>query len=79
MPKNKLTTGRMRMQPLERGSIMPKQMLPMTPMVGGVKKAPKPKQKPTRAEAIRIAKARITRRNSLLIQRKALKEYRAHN
>jgi hypothetical protein len=58
---------------------MPKEMLPMMPTVGGVKKAPKPKQKPTRTEAIRVAKARITRRNSLLIQRKALKEYRVDN
>ncbi len=74
MPKNELTSGPMRMQPLERGSIMPKQMLPTA---GGTKMVPKPKQKPTKTEAIRVAKARITRRNSLLIQRRTLKEYRA--
>jgi hypothetical protein len=79
MAKDKRILGPMRMQPLERGSTVPKQMRPMMPTAGGAKKAPEPVQEPTRTEAIRVAKARITRRNSLLIQRKALKESRAHH
>jgi hypothetical protein len=46
---------------------------PMMPAVGGAKNAPKLKQKPGRAEAVRAAKAKITRRKSLLKQREALK------
>jgi hypothetical protein len=33
----------------------------------------KPKKKPTRADGVRVAKAKITRRNSLRRQRDALK------
>jgi hypothetical protein len=70
MPKDKPTTGPMRTQPIDRAWAM---HTPMMPVVGGTKDAPKPKQKPTRSEAIRAAKAKITRRNSLLKQRTALK------
>ena len=73
MPKNKPITGPMRTQPIERASIMPTQGLPMMQAAGSMKKPPKTKQKPTRVQAIRVAKARIARRNSLLMQRKALK------
>jgi hypothetical protein len=61
-------TGPMRMQPLDRGSGMPTQGLPMMP---GAKAAVPPQQKrqPSRAEAVRAANARITRRNSLRKQR----------
>jgi hypothetical protein len=43
------------------------------PVAGKVKKAALPKAKPTRLEDVRIAKAKITRRNSLRKQRQALK------
>jgi hypothetical protein len=73
MPQDKPTIGPMRTQPLERASITPSQMLPMMPTVGTAKKASQTKQKPTRTEAVRAAKARITRRGSLRKQREALK------
>ena len=73
MPKSKPTsTGPMTMQPVERGS-MPTQGLPMMPTVGKAAKTPHPKQQPTRMEAVRAAKARITLRNSLRKQRDAQK------
>jgi hypothetical protein len=74
MPKSKpKSTGPMTMQPRERGSIMPTQGLPMMPTVGKAAKAPQPKQQPTRTEAVRAAKARIMRGNSLRKQRDAQK------
>jgi hypothetical protein len=74
MPKSKPTaTGPMRMQPIERGSIMATQVLPLMPAVGAQRKTPPPKKPPTGAEAIRAAKAEITRRSSLQKQREALK------
>jgi hypothetical protein len=74
MPKSKQTpTGPMSTQPIERGSTMPTQVLPMMPTVGAQRKMPQPKKEPTRMEAIRVAKARITRRSSLQKQREALK------
>jgi hypothetical protein len=69
MPKNKPTPGPMRTQSIERGSIMP--TLPTMPMAGKAKT--EPKQKPTRADEIRVAKAKVTRRNSLQKQRDALR------
>ena len=63
----------MTMQPLERGSIMQTQGLPMMPSVGKAAKTPQPKLEPTRAEAVSAAKARITLRNSLRKQRDAQK------
>ena len=74
MSKSKPTpTGPMRTQPIERGSIRPTQVLPLMPAVGKQKKTPQPKQPPTRVEALRAAKAKITRRSSLQKQRQALK------
>jgi hypothetical protein len=63
----------MRTQPVERASIMPTQVQPVMPSAERTKKVPKPKQKPTRAQAVTVAKARIMRRKSLLAQRQALK------
>jgi hypothetical protein len=63
----------MNMQPVEHGSIAPTPLLPMMPTAGGHTKAPYPKKRPTRTEAVRIAKARIMRRNSLRKQRQAQK------
>jgi hypothetical protein len=74
MSKSKPTpTGPMRTQPIQNGSTMPTQVLPMMPTVGEQRKTPQPKKEPTRMEAIRAAKARITRRSSLQKQREALK------
>jgi hypothetical protein len=74
MPKNKTVTGPMRMQPAERASMMPTQVLPRMPTVDNrAAPASQPKQNPTRTEAVRVAKARITLRNSLRKQREALK------
>jgi hypothetical protein len=74
MPKRTPTsTGPMTMQPLERGLIMPTQGLPIMPAVGKAGNTQRPKQQPTRMEAVRAAKARITRRNSLRKQRDAQK------
>jgi hypothetical protein len=63
----------MKMQPFERGSTMPTQGLPMMPTAGKAAQTPQPKLQPTRAEAVRAAKARITRRTSLQKQRHAQK------
>jgi hypothetical protein len=63
----------MRTQPIEPASAVPTPTLPLMPVAGKVKKAALPKAKPTRLEDVRIAKAKITRRNSLRKQRQALK------
>jgi hypothetical protein len=70
MPGNKSTrTGPMSTQPVQHGSIAPTQ-LRMQP-TGGAETQP---EKPSpRTEAVRIAKARIMRRNSLRKQRQAQK------
>ena len=74
MPKSKPVTGPMRTQPVERASIMPTQVLPMMPTTGKkMKSTPQPNQKPTRTEAVRVAKTKITRLNSLRKQREALR------
>jgi hypothetical protein len=73
MSKNKPSAGPMRMQPIERASIIATPVLPMMPSAGKVKKAPQPKQKPTRTDGVRVAKAKIIRRNSLRKQRDALR------
>lgn len=68
MPVNKPTSaGPMSVQPVRHGSIAPMQ-LGMEPTAGTRPKKPSP-----RTEAVRIAKARITRRNSLRKQRQAQK------
>jgi hypothetical protein len=74
MPKESPVTGPMITQPVERASNVPTPVLPMMPSGGKLKKAPQPRQKTTtRTEAVRVAKAKITRRNSLRKQRQALK------
>jgi hypothetical protein len=72
MPKNK-PTGPMRTQPIERASITPTPVLPMIPTAGKAQTSMRLKQKPTRADGVDVAKAKITRRNSLRKQRDALK------
>jgi hypothetical protein len=47
----------------------------MMPTAGKLKKLAQPKPEPTRADEVRAAKARITRRNSLRKQRAALSSY----
>ena len=73
MPTNKPTTGPMRTQPIERPSIMSTPVLPMMPTAGKAKRSMEGKPKSTRADGLRVAKAKITRRNSLRIQRDALR------
>jgi hypothetical protein len=72
MPKNKPAIGPMITQPIERPSILLTQVRPRLPHVGA-NKTLLPKQKPTIVEAVRAAKAEITRRESLRKQRQALK------
>jgi hypothetical protein len=73
MLENKPTTGPMRTQPIERASIMPTPVLPMMPTAGKARTPTEPKQRLSRADEVRVAKAKITRRNSLRKQRDALK------
>jgi hypothetical protein len=77
MPKNQPpsdNTGPMGVQPAGHGLTEPTQMLPLMPKTGGETKTPAPEKKQrTRAEAVRAALARITRRNSLRKQRDAQK------
>jgi hypothetical protein len=65
----------MSMQPVDRSATMP---VPLLPPVPGSNDADGPgptlsKAKSTRTDAVRAAKARITRRNSLRQQRQAQK------
>ena len=71
MPGNKPThTGPMSVQPVQHGSAAPMQSR-MEPTAGA---ETQPQKKPSpRSEAVRIAKARMTRRNSLRKQRQAQK------
>ena len=64
-------TGPMDMQPVEHGSITLMQSRPMTSETND--KPKKARKRSTRADAVRIAKARISRRGSLGKQRRALK------
>jgi hypothetical protein len=74
-------TGPMGMQPLAHGPTAATQMLPLMPGIkakekdlkGETQQQPKQKEPPTRAEAVRAAWARITRRKSLRKQRDAQK------
>ena len=73
MPKREPTsTGPMSVQPLQHGSIAPMQ-LRMEPTAGAEANTPPSKKQTPRTEAVRIAKARIMRRNSLRKQRQAQK------
>jgi hypothetical protein len=70
MPKRKPTsTDPMSVQPVAHGSIAPTQLL-MMPTTGAQTKTLSKKPSP-RAQAVRVAKARIMRRNSLRKQRQA--------
>jgi hypothetical protein len=73
MPKSKPPVGPMRTQNPERGSTLATPVLPLMPAAGNVKKTVQPKQTATRADGVLVAKAKITRRNSLRKQRDALK------
>jgi hypothetical protein len=73
-------TGPMGMQPPAHGPTAATQMLPLMPGarvnekdLKGETQEPKQKKPPTRAEAVRAAWARITRRKSLRKQRDAQK------
>jgi len=70
------STGPMGTQPVDHGRA-PTQMLPTMPVAKGNNepetKVPAPQGKRTRAQAVRAALARITRRNSLRKQRNAQK------
>jgi hypothetical protein len=63
----------MSMQPVQHGSIASTQ-LGMEPTVGAETQPSRPKNQSPRTEAVRIAKARIMRRNSLRKQRQAQKD-----
>jgi hypothetical protein len=69
-------TGPMSMQPVDRSATMPVPLLPPLPDSNDadVPGASPPKAKSTRANAVRAAKARLTRRNSLRKQRQAQKD-----
>jgi hypothetical protein len=62
----------MTLQPVAHGSIAPTQSL-MMPTGAAATKTPLPKKPSPRSEAVRVAKARIMRRNSLRKQRQAQK------
>lgn len=62
----------MSVQPVEHGSITPMQSRPVTSEVTNKPKKASRKQS-SRADAVRIAKAKISRRGSLSKQRQALK------
>jgi hypothetical protein len=70
MPERKPTSaGPMSVQPFEHGSTAPTQVSMMPTAAAETK----PKKQTPRTEAVRIAKARIMRRNSLRKQRQAQK------
>jgi hypothetical protein len=76
MGKRKLQfIGPMGMQPSYHGSTLPFSSQPSMPTLVGADApaTPPAKTKPTRIDAVRIAKARIMRRNSLRKQRQAQK------
>ena len=63
--------GPMSVQPVAHSSTAPNQLPAMASTIGEEKKAPLPKFQQARMDAVRAAKARITRRNSLPEQREA--------
>jgi hypothetical protein len=67
--------GPMSIQPVDRNSTMPAPVLPAIPgsNTADRPRALLPKAKPNRNDAVRAAKARLTRRNSLRKQRLAQK------
>ena len=73
MPSRKpASAGPMNMQPVQRGSAAP--MLPQMPGIGATRpNKPLPKKQLTGSDAVRLAKAKTIRRNSLRKQRLAQK------
>jgi hypothetical protein len=71
MAKSKPSVGPMSVQPNDRICTARNQRA--TPTIGEDNKTPLPKDQQTRMEAVRAAKARMTRRNSLRKQREAQK------
>src|SRR4051795_6351048 len=67
-------TGPMNVQPAAHGSRTPTQSQPMMPSAGKKPNTTVPKKQSTRTEALRAAKAGISRRNSLRKQRQAQKD-----
>jgi hypothetical protein len=77
-PPSPDSTGPMGMQPQAHSPTAATQMLPTMPRAGEDEQMPERgpaanKKPPTRAEAVRAARARITRRKSLKKQRDAQK------
>jgi hypothetical protein len=72
MAKSSSTVGPMRTQPTGHDSTMPPPVQPLMPARENAKKKVQPRQKPTRLDGVQVAKAKITRRNSLRKQRDAL-------
>jgi hypothetical protein len=73
MERKSLSTGPMSVQPIEHSSIAQNQLAATVSTIGGEKKAPLPKSQRARMDAVRAAKARIMRRDSLRKQRQAQK------
>jgi hypothetical protein len=63
--------GPMSVQPIEHGSTARNQLPATVSTIGEEKKTPLPKSQQARMDAVRAAKARIMRRNSLRKQRQA--------
>jgi len=72
MPQSK-STGAMKIQPAGHGSTTATQGLPMMPAQKAPMDIPRQKRQPSRKDAVRAAKAKITRRKSLQKQRDRLK------
>jgi hypothetical protein len=75
MPKDKSIAGPMRTQSIERAATAATPALPMMPTAGKLKKPARAKPpQPTRNDGVRVAKAKISRRNSLRKQREAMRD-----
>jgi hypothetical protein len=77
MPRHKSPlTGPMSMQPAEHRSARPTPLQPMMPTTGNRPKKASAKKRSMRMEAVRAAKARMMRRDSLRKQRRAQRDVR---
>jgi hypothetical protein len=65
--------GPMSVQPVEHSSTARNQLPTIVSTIGEDRKTPLPKSQQDRMDAVRVAKARIMRRNSLRKQRQAQK------
>jgi hypothetical protein len=65
--------GPMSVQPVEHSSTARNQLPTIVSTIGEDRKTPLPKSQQARMDAVRVAKARIMRRNSLRKQRQAQK------